>query len=36
MESESVTLWGIVGVIGAGIVIAIFIVLAINASNKRQ
>jgi len=36
MESESVTLWGIVGVVGAGIVIAIFIALAINAWNERQ
>ena len=36
MERESVTLWGLMGVVGAGIVIAIFIVLAINASNKRQ
>ena len=36
MESESVTLLGLLGVVGAGIVIAIVIVLAINAWNKRQ
>jgi len=36
MESESVTLLGLLGVVGAGIVIAIVIALAINAWNKRQ
>ena len=36
MEGETVTVWGILGVVGAGIVIALLVALAINAWNRRQ
>jgi hypothetical protein len=36
MGGETVTWWGILGAVGAGIVIAILIALAINAWNKPR
>jgi hypothetical protein len=36
MSGETVTWWGVLGAIGAGIVIAMLIALAINAWNRRR
>ena len=36
MEGETVTLWGILRVVGIGVILAILIAFAINAWNRRR
>lgn len=36
MGGETVTWWGILSAVGAGVVMAILIALAINAWNRRR